>query len=63
MPATAYNRPETPDKEAIMNFVFNVWNSFLDGCMQALRGYREFALTIYRFICAGGKSETHTRTH
>ena len=43
-----------------MNFVFNVWNSFFDGCVQALRGYRELALTINRFICAGGKSETHT---
>jgi hypothetical protein len=35
-----------------MNIIFNVWNSFFYGCMQALRGYRELALTIYRFLSA-----------
>jgi hypothetical protein len=53
MVALAYNRPETLDKEAIMNIISDVRNSFLDGCMQALRGYRALALTIHRFLSAG----------
>lgn len=56
MQAPAYNRPETLKKEAIMNIVSNVWNSFFDGCMRALRGYRELALTIYRFLSVSGAS-------